>query len=35
MDLGALRALLVQVVQASQLDWTAVGVNAFLPCLSG
>lgn len=25
-----LRALLVQVVQASGLDWTAVGVNAFL-----
>lgn len=25
-----LRALLVQVVQASQLDWTDVGVNAFL-----
>lgn len=25
-----LRALLVQVVQASQLDWTEVGVNAFL-----
>jgi hypothetical protein len=25
-----LRALLVQVVQASQLDWTVVGVNAFL-----
>ncbi len=25
-----LKALLVQVVQASQLDWTAVGVNAFV-----